>query len=83
MEAVYVALHPEIQNEIGGISEMKDLTKEEILAEVSALRVEYQMMKKKTRELAGRTSRLYIALENLRPDPGRKITVNNGRTIQT
>ena len=79
MEAVYLALHPEIQDEIGGISEMKELTKEEILAEVSALRIEYQMMKKKTRELGGRTSRLYIALENLRPDPSRRITLNNGR----
>lgn len=54
----------------------KEPTKEEILEEMSVLRSEYEMVRRKTKELGNRTTRLYLAIEDLRPDPERKIIVN-------
>lgn len=53
--------------------------KERILDEVSQLRCEYEAIRRKTKELGNRTTRLYREIEKIVPDPSRKLTLNNGR----
>ena len=45
-----------------------ELTKEQILDEVTRLRSEYEAVRRKTKELGNRTTRLYLAIEDL-PQP--------------
>lgn len=55
----------------------EELTKEKILVAMRQLRSEYEMVRRKTKELGNRTTRLYLAIENLNPD-ARKIVVKGG-----
>ena len=63
-----------------GRREMKPgLTRQQILDRMTQLRSEYEMVRRKTKELVNRTTRLYLAIEDLKPD-SRKM-MNNGEKI--
>ena len=71
----------EIGAETGEDGEMKPVTAEEIMRELSDVRSQCEAVRRETKQLMCRTSRLYVELENLAHDPARKLALNNGRKL--
>jgi hypothetical protein len=60
--------------ETGEDGEMKT-TREQIMRELASVRSECEQAKRLVKVLMGKTSRLYVLIEDLQPDPERKLII--------